>query len=267
MNRRRSRYAPTFCLVNEILESRIVLSAIAPQSAAEVATRPGHAAGTDTTLAVAAGTLGQPITVTVTVRANASAGAPTGTVNIVSQGNVIQTLTLSPTTSTNAKYAYSQATYTLTPQPGGTALFFGRHTLTADFVPTGGFQASRATKAFTVSKPDYTTLAGGVKVATLVPGSGPQIQSGQTANVLYTGYLASNGRVFDDSMNHGDTPLSFTLSAGQVIPGFETGTLGMQAGETRIVEIPPAQAYGDEANGPIPANSTLIFVLTLESIS
>lgn len=41
----------------------------------------------------------------------------------------------------------------------------------------------------------------------------------------------------------------------------------MQVGETRIVLIPPAEGYGATANGPIPANSTLIFVLTLESIS
>ena len=41
----------------------------------------------------------------------------------------------------------------------------------------------------------------------------------------------------------------------------------MQLGETRIVLIPPAEGYGKQANGPIPGNSTLIFVLTLESIS
>jgi FKBP-type peptidyl-prolyl cis-trans isomerase len=118
-----------------------------------------------------------------------------------------------------------------------------------------------------VRKPAYTALAGGVKIATSVPGSGPEIQSGQTASVLYTGYLARNGHLFDDSINDGGTPFSFTLGAGEVIPGFDEGTVGMQVGETRIVMIPPAEGYGPTANGPIPGNSTLIFVLTLESIS
>jgi FKBP-type peptidyl-prolyl cis-trans isomerase len=100
-----------------------------------------------------------------------------------------------------------------------------------------------------------------------VPGSGPEIQTGQTASVLYTGYLARTGKIFDDSINDGGKPLSYTLGAGQVIPGFDAGTAGMQVGETRIVLIPPAEGYGATANGPIARNSTLIVVLTLESIS
>jgi FKBP-type peptidyl-prolyl cis-trans isomerase len=126
---------------------------------------------------------------------------------------------------------------------------------------------SKATKSFTVNKPAYTTLAGGVKTATIVQGSGAQIQSGQTAGVLYTGYLAKNGHVFDDSINDGGAPLRFTIGSGQVIPGFDLGTAGMQVGETRIISIPPAEGYGPKDNGPIPPNSTLIFVVTLESIS
>jgi FKBP-type peptidyl-prolyl cis-trans isomerase len=137
----------------------------------------------------------------------------------------------------------------------------------AVFIGSGRFGKSTGRTSFTVSQPAYTTLSDGVKIATIAPGSGPQIQDGQTASVFYTGYLEKNGEVFDDSINDGGTPLSYTVGAGQVIPGFDAGTAGMQVGETRIVEIPPAEAYGDTANGPIPANSTLIFVLTLESIS
>jgi peptidylprolyl isomerase len=272
MSKRRLRSVLRSFFVIETLESRVVLSGInSPialhQSAVEVAAQTAKKEATKTTLAVSAGTLEQPITFTVTVRSAASAGAPEGSVNIIDHGTVIQSLMLSPTTSTSPKFAFSDATYTLTTPPGGGAYFFGKHSVSVTFNPSGSFSKSSGNKTFNVSKPAYTALAGGVKIATVAPGSGPAIQSGQTASVLYTGYLASNGRIFDDSLNDGGTPFSFTVGAGEVIPGFDLGTVGMQVGETRIILSPPAEGYGHRANGPIPGNSTLIFVLTLESIS
>ncbi len=272
MTRRRSRPAPGLSVAIETLDSRIVLSTMAAAGAlrlgaAEVASLAVKKAPTETTLAVAAGTLGQPITFTVKVRAAASAGAPEGTVNIIDHGTVIRTLTLSPTSSTGSRSASSEARVTLTQPPGDAAYFFGKHTVGAVFIPGGSFQQSHASKAFNVSQPAYTALAGGVKIATITPGSGAQIQSGQTASVLYTGYLAGNGQIFDASISHGGTPFRFTLGAGQVIPGFDAGTAGMQPGETRVILIPPAEGYGATASGPIPGHSTLIFVMTLKSIS
>jgi hypothetical protein len=267
MNRRRSRFTPAFSLVNEALESRIALSGIAVDPGMHIAAHSVRSAATATTLSETAGTLGQPITFTVTVRAPASAGAPQGTVELSDHGQVIHSLALTPTTSKNPRFATSEATYTLDPQPGGGAYFFGKHPITASFVPSEGFSRSHARKTFTVVQPSYTTLDGGVKVATIAPGSGPEIQPGQSATVLYTGYLARGGQIFDDSSLHGGAPFTFTPGSGQVIPGFDAGTAGMKVGETRIVQIPPSQGYGSTANGPIPANSTLIFVLTLEAIS
>lgn len=266
MDKRRSRFVPGADFAEERLEERVVLSAVGSAGSAEVAARTGGAAATRTTLAIQTGTLAQPITFTATVRAAAAAGAPTGTVQILDHGQLVETLTLSPS-ATTGKLATSEATDTLTPAPGGGAYFFGKHQLTAVFVPTGAFSKSTANKTFTVRQPAYTTLAGGVKVATIAQGSGAGIQSGQTAGMLYTGYLAKNGAIFDDSLAHGGTPFSFTVGAGQVIPGFDEGTIGMKVGETRIVSIPAAEAYGSSAVGSIPANSNLVFVLTLESIS
>ncbi len=276
MNRRRSRFAPAVFVLTDTLESRTLLSGVASafdsakplhQTAEVVAATSAGESPTQTLLTISAGTLGQPITFTVTVRAPGASGSPEGTVNILNHGQVIETLTLSPIESTGGRYAFSDATYTLTQPPGGAAFFFGRHPITAEFIPGGNFSKSIGRRTFTVSKPAFTTLAGGVKVATIAQGSGASIQSGQTASVLYTGYLARNGDIFDDSINDGGAPLRFTLGTGQVIAGFDEGTLGMQVGETRIVSIPPAEGYGAKANGPIPAHSTLIFVLTLESIS
>lgn len=263
----------------ETLESRTLLCGVAATGGSVISTSGGErsaavetanavkSAATKTTLAVGAGTLGQPVIFTVTVRAAAAAGAPAGTVNIIDRRNVLRTLTLSPTTSTDAKYAFSNATFSLTQTPGGSAYFFGRHAVSAAYVPSGAFAASRGNGAFTVPKPTYTALANGVQIDNIVPGAGPAIASGQTADVLYTGYLARNGHIFDDSVNDGNTPFHFTLGAGMAIPGFDAGTVGMKVGETRIVLIPPAQGYGSHANGPIPGNSTLIFVITLELIT
>jgi hypothetical protein len=260
----------------ETLENRTLLSGAASavvnagsaveRTAVEVAAKPVKKAPTKTTLAVSAGTLGQPVTFDVTVRAPVAAGSPAGTVNIIDRGNVIETITLSPTTSTNPKYAFSEGAITLTQPPGGSAYYFGNHAVRATFIPAGLFNKSSAGKAFKVSKPVYTITAG-IAYETIATGSGPAIQTGQTANSLYTGYLAKNGHIFDDSINDGGSTLPYQLGAGSVIYGFDQGTLGMQVGETRIILIPPAAGYGKTANGPIPANSTLIFVVTLESIS
>lgn len=66
-------------------------------------------------------------------------------------------------------------------------------------------------------------------------------EEGDTVQVHYTGTL-EDGTVFDSSV--GREPLQFTLGAGQMIPGFEQGVLGMKLGESKRVTIPPEQAYG-----------------------
>ena len=183
MNKGRSRFTPVLSIVDGTLESRLLLSGIAPtvgsasalhQNAVELDARTARKVSTNTLLTVSSGTLGQPITFTVTVRSAATAGSPAGTVNIIDHGVVIQTLTLSPTTSPSPRYAYSDATYTLRQQPGGSAYFFGKHAVSAVFNPGGTFLKSKGTKIFTVKQPAYTTLAGGVKIATIAQGSGAQ---------------------------------------------------------------------------------------------
>jgi peptidylprolyl isomerase len=69
-----------------------------------------------------------------------------------------------------------------------------------------------------------------------------QAKNNDKVAVHYTGKL-DDGTVFDTSANK--DPLEFTLGAGQVIPGFENGIIGMAEGETKTVKIAPAEAYGD----------------------
>jgi peptidylprolyl isomerase len=69
-----------------------------------------------------------------------------------------------------------------------------------------------------------------------------QVQEGDTITLHYTGTL-DDGRVFDSS--EGGEPLSFKVGAGEVIPGFDQGVRGMRIGESRHIEIPADQAYGE----------------------
>src|SRR5688572_9991830 len=68
-----------------------------------------------------------------------------------------------------------------------------------------------------------------------------QAKAGDTVRIHYTGTLR-DGSVFDSS--EGREPLSFTLGAGEVIPGFDTAVSGMEVGARRTVTIPAAEAYG-----------------------
>jgi len=67
------------------------------------------------------------------------------------------------------------------------------------------------------------------------------VRVGDKVSVDYTGKF-TDGNVFDSSI--GKTPLKFTVGAHNVIVGFENAVVGMKIGDTKIVTIPPEQAYG-----------------------
>lgn len=66
-------------------------------------------------------------------------------------------------------------------------------------------------------------------------------KQGDTVRVHYTGTLG-NGDEFDSSRDH--DPLTFTLGAGAVIPGFDDAVEGMKVGDEKRVTIEPDEAYG-----------------------
>ncbi len=98
---------------------------------------------------------------------------------------------------------------------------------------------------------------------------GTVAKTGDTVAMNYTGRLA-DGTVFDSNVdpkfNHVQ-PFIFTLGAGQVIPGWDKGIVGMKVGEKKTLVIPPADAYGAAgAGGVIPPNATLTFDVELLGI-
>jgi peptidylprolyl isomerase len=68
------------------------------------------------------------------------------------------------------------------------------------------------------------------------------IKAGDTVAVHYTGTL-NDGTVFDSSV--GREPLSFQAGAGMMIKGFDDAVMGMTVGETKKVNIPSVEAYGE----------------------
>lgn len=91
-----------------------------------------------------------------------------------------------------------------------------------------------------------------------------QAQFGNTVKVHYTGRLA-DGTEFDSS--RGREPLEFVLGSGMVIAGFDSGVTGLAIGETKTIEIPAKDAYGEDPNSGHPlAGKALIFDLELVEI-
>jgi hypothetical protein len=119
----------------------------------------------------------------------------------------------------------------------------------------------------------------GLQYVDIKEGCGPAAKAGDTVSVKYNGWVQSTGKLFDSSLNHASDPNAgmpggvFTVPSPlgsdqpQVIQGWNMGLIGVKAGGVRRLIIPPALGYGNQANGPIPANATLIFDVTVVSIS
>ena len=105
-----------------------------------------------------------------------------------------------------------------------------------------------------------------LRIEDLKEGRGPQAITSNTVRVQYIGRLV-NGQQFDTSCQPGRTPFEFTLGAGQVIPGWDSGIVGMRAGGQRRLIIPANLAYGERSPSPdIPPNSALVFDVELLEI-
>lgn len=98
----------------------------------------------------------------------------------------------------------------------------------------------------------------GVRFRDLREGSGNAVKHGDSIKVKYKGWL-TNGVVFDSNDLAG-------FSLNNVIPGWREGLVGLRAGGIRKLVISPEKGYGSVESGKIPANSTLIFEVTLISI-
>jgi FKBP-type peptidyl-prolyl cis-trans isomerase FklB len=99
-----------------------------------------------------------------------------------------------------------------------------------------------------------------------------------TILVDYTGYML-DGRVFDTSVqsiaeeeglfnpNRPYEPFRVELGVSRVIVGWHIALSQLREGEKATVLIPSFYGYGAEGNGPIPANTVLVFDLDVVSVT
>jgi peptidylprolyl isomerase len=109
---------------------------------------------------------------------------------------------------------------------------------------------------------NFITTPSGLKYEDIVEGTGASPAPTDMVTVHYTGTL-QDGTVFDASRLHGG-PISFPLNG--VIKGWTEGVGSMKVGGTRKLVIPPELGYGSQVQGPIPANSTLTFIVELVDV-
>lgn len=215
----------------------------------EAAPRRAASIATTTTLAVTPRTavLGQRLSLVAQVKTAKASLIPSGVVQFRDGKKVLGSATLRSGKATFSVYN----------------LFKGTHSFSGIYKGAGRFTASHKTGVIVpIKQGPMVTKAGGLKVATVQAGKGAGAAEGQLLKVNYTGYLTT-GQMFDSSLLPGRQPFSFQLGAGQVIDGWDQGMVGMKAGETRVLIIPPGLAYGANPPSGIPANATLIFIVKM----
>jgi cyclophilin family peptidyl-prolyl cis-trans isomerase len=99
-------------------------------------------------------------------------------------------------------------------------------------------------------------------VTTLEEGGGDVVAAGDSITVDYVGVLTVDGTEFDNSYDRGQ-PITLTIGAGQVIPGWDQGLVGVTEGSRVQLDIPADLGYGEEGAGPIPPGSALTFVVDI----
>jgi peptidylprolyl isomerase len=101
-------------------------------------------------------------------------------------------------------------------------------------------------------------------VKTLIKGSGPPVAKGQEVVTQYVGLNWRTRAIFDSSWTRG-APFGFQIGAtpAQIIPGWDTGLLGVPVGSRVMLVIPPKDGYGSsgQSNAGIKGTDTLVFVV------
>jgi FKBP-type peptidyl-prolyl cis-trans isomerase len=104
-------------------------------------------------------------------------------------------------------------------------------------------------------------------VKTLIKGHGQPLAAGQNVVANYTGAIWRNGKVFSTTWPSPSTPTSapFTFKMGGLVPGLNTGLVGIPVGSRVMFIVPPAQGYGSKGNpqAGIKPTDTMVFIFDI----
>ncbi len=117
-----------------------------------------------------------------------------------------------------------------------------------------------------VKNPVPVKMSRGMEYTITAKGNGPLVKNGDKVSMLYTGKL-TNDTIFDATSRRGNAPFAFKLGKHEVIQGWDSIVSHLHCGDKAIMRIPPEFGYGTRANGAIPANSTLIFIVEVLDVT
>lgn len=155
------------------------------------------------------------------------------------------------------------------------ASFVGAFALIVAYFGYGWLEPLSASNVVPASDNKQATPQVGIEKLNVPDTCNRTVLFGDRVGVVYVGRL-ENGTVFIASPSPKDgappRPMEFIVGGGEVLRGWEQGTLGMCEGEVRRLTIPPVLGFGVDRDVPvgrgtiIPANSTLVFEVELLSI-
>jgi FKBP-type peptidyl-prolyl cis-trans isomerase 2 len=154
-------------------------------------------------------------------------------------------------------------------------------------IPPGETAAERTIKVKAASNLRSFSATCTVKATVKQSYGGPLdlVRSGNLIKVDYTGYLADH-LVFDSSVraigsdqafaksssfkspsDNTYQPLAFTVNSDQMIKGFDTAVVGMGAGQSKTIRVPPAQGYGKFGTMRVNLTETFPMRLTMPRLN
>jgi len=180
----------------------------------------------------------------------------------VSGGNASDFIVTQPSVSSLA--AGASTTFTITFKPSGSGLRKTTVTIASSLVGETPYTFSIQGTGVSV-----TTAAGNLEFGTVVKGTGKVAAvANDSVTISFSGVLVDGTPLDPHDINASGDPSSFQLILGltDVPAGLTTGVTGMKAGETRVLFIPGALAFGVNGTSDVPPNATVIYTVTAKEI-